>query len=58
MPQKTLDAVYEHLPELPKGARPSASLNKGETLERMADALRLPPLEERHAKLDKEQKET
>ena len=58
MPQKTLDAVYEHLPELPKGKRPSASLNKGETLERMADALRLPPLEERHAKLDKEQKET
>ena len=55
MMQKCLEAVYEHLPQLQQGVRPSAQLKRGETLERLADALRLPPAGERHSKLGKDQ---
>ena len=57
MTVKTLEAVHEYLPDLQQGVRPSAKLKKGETLERLADLLKLPPAEVRHAKLDKEQKQ-
>lgn len=43
MTQKCIEAAYEYLPQLQQGVRPSAQLKKGETLERLADALRLPP---------------
>ena len=56
MTQKTLEAVHEYLPGLLQGVRPSAKLGKGETLEKLADALMMPPAEQRRAKLDKSQK--
>ena len=56
MDQKTMEAVYEYLPGLPKGVRPSDGLKKGQTLERLADDLRLPPIDERRAKLDASQR--
>ena len=55
MTQKCLEAAHEYLPQLTQGVRPSARLKKGETLERLADELRLPPAEQRRSKLDKEQ---
>ena len=56
MTQKVLEAVREYLPQLLQGVRPSASLEKGQTLERLADELKLPPAEQRRARLDKNQR--